>query len=84
MHHAEGEREAGDPDGSGLQEPAQLVDAAVEEGVAGHRVPALGRQWFQQGQVVHRAVGSAAADLKDPKMRFGELGRGCRCSDVTT
>lgn len=63
VHHAERERQAGEPGRAALQEPRQLVHAAVEEGVARDRVAALGRQGLQQRQVVHGPVRAAAANL---------------------
>lgn len=47
-----------------LEEPSQLLHAAMEEGVAGDGVPALGRQGLLEGQVVGGTVRTAASNLK--------------------
>lgn len=54
----------GSPDGFVLQEPGQLVDATVEEGISGHGVTALEGQRLAHDHVVVGAVRSAASDLE--------------------
>lgn len=55
--------QADDPRSLLFEEPSQLVDATVKEGIPGYGVPALGRQRLTEGQIVAGAISAAAADL---------------------